>query len=51
MMASFTFSSTHKYYSVTYIKKVEADKTCITHGRDWKHVGRYSLLEGTPQLA
>jgi len=34
MMANFIFSSAHKYCSVNYIRKVEADKTCITHGRD-----------------
>jgi len=35
MMASFIFISVHKYYSVSYTKKVDAAKTCITHGRDW----------------
>jgi len=51
MMASFIFRSANKYYSVKCMKNVEADKTCSMHGRDWKHVGRYSLIEGNSQLA
>jgi hypothetical protein len=51
MMASFIFRSANKYYSVNCMKKTEADKTCSTHERDWKHVGRYNLIEGTSQLA